>query len=185
MSGITNMKTIMAVSVFCLGLGIAQPQKACAAEPTLMSLFAEIDTIEMSDDIITVQYGENRQEQRAQRQQNMQERRAKMEERIDGLPPEEQEAMRAKMQERKAKMDDVRAELESLPPEERKARMKEIREEMKAGQAERQGEFQKRFEERWDTASEAERAAFCDKAAGRCDDGGKKACETVRSRCSE
>ena len=48
---------------------------------------------------------------------------------------------------------------------------------------ERREEFKEKFEERWENSSEEERAEFCDKAKGHCDDGAKHACDMVEARC--
>lgn len=62
-------------------------------------------------------------------------RRAKMEARINALPPEEQAAARDKMIEMEARREAMHQELMAMPPEERRAKMKEIQAKMKERRA--------------------------------------------------
>ncbi|MCB9990781.1 MAG: hypothetical protein H6867_05310 [Rhodospirillales bacterium] len=114
-----------------------------------------------------------------------QDKREKMQERIERMPPEQQEQARQRIEEMQQKREALREELESLPPEERKARMEELREQFESEHAQRREKLKQKFEERWDHASEEERASFCENARSRCADGGEKACAFAARACGE
>jgi hypothetical protein len=108
------------------------------------------------------------EEREAYKEKFMAEKRAKMEERISKLPPEKQEEARKRMAEFEAKRKQMHDELMALPPEEREARMKEMSKEFFEKNREKHTE---KFKERWDKASDEDKAAFCAKAKDHCTGG--------------
>jgi len=113
------------------------------------------------------------------------EKRQKMKERIESLPPEQQEEARRRLQEMQEKRRKLAEELKNLPPEEREARMAALREQFREQREKQREEFRQKFQERWEDASAEERAEFCDNARERCEnDGKKKACAFAEKACS-
>lgn len=109
----------------------------------------------------------------------------KLEEKINSLPPEQQEEARNKLKEMKQKKEAIRKELDALPPQERKARMEELKAEHESLRAEKREAFRSKFRERWDQSSDKERSAFCAGARERCAEGGQqKACDLAKNACA-
>ncbi len=78
----------------------------------------------------------------------------------------------------------IREKLESLSPEERKAEIAKMRAEHKEKMEKRYEERKKRFDDRWDNASDDERTNICERAAERCADiMGSKMCEEIMGKC--
>lgn len=136
-----------------------------------------------SDDV-TDDSGMAEKKYRERHGKNMEEKRARMMERIEKMPPEEREQALKEMEEMKARKEAIRKELESLPPEERDARMKELKEEFQQKREARREEFHEKFQERWNGASEEEKAEFCGNAKQRCAEGGNHACEFAKNSCA-
>ena len=104
----------------------------------------------------------------------------KLRARLKDLPPEEREAKIREFEERR---DAIKQELMSLPPDQRQARMEELRAQYRKKHAASQEERMKHFQERWDNATDEERARFCKNAAEKCAGGGQPACDIAKSVC--
>lgn len=171
----TKTKSILAASLLLCSVSFAPVAGATSSE--------RLPVVEKSlSDFLPVQGEEN--PPREEMRKNWEEKRAKMMERIEQLPPEQRAEALKKFEEMKARKEALRAELEALPPEERQARMEELRAEWKEKREARREEFREKFEERWNNASPEEQAEFCANAAQRCEEGGNHACEFAAKSCS-
>lgn len=112
------------------------------------------------------------------------ERRARMRERIEQMPPAQKEEALRRFQDMQDRRQELRQELESLPPDQRAQRIEQLRQEMETKKTERRERFQETFQSRWENASDEERDAFCRNARDRCGaEGNYQACAFVQQAC--